>query len=61
MLEDKGFKVITMDTRVHPKTKAKPDFGNILNSNELTEAVKNVEGIVHLAAVSRVVDAESKP
>lgn len=61
MIEDKGFNVITMDTRVNPKTYAKPDFRNLLDSNELSEAVKSVDGIVHLAAVSRVIDAQVNP
>ena len=50
-----------MDTRVQPKTKTKPDFCNILNFKELSKAVQDVDGIVHLAAISRVVDAETNP
>ena len=56
-LRNVGSKVVTMDTRIHPKTKEKPDFGNILDSNQLNEAVRDVDGIVYLAAISRVVDA----
>jgi len=58
MLENKGCNVITMDTRINPTNYAKPDFRNLLDSNELSGAVKNVDGIVHLAAVSRVIDAQ---
>ena len=61
MLEDNGFEVIKMDTRFSPKTNVKPDFGNMLDLNELSEAMKKADGIVHLAAVSRVVDAEINP
>ena len=59
--EDKGFNVITMDTRINPKTYTKPDFRNLLDLNEMSEAVKSVDGIVHLAAVSRVIDAQVNP
>lgn len=51
MLEDNGFEVIKMDTRFSPKTNVKPDFGNMLDLNELSEAMKKADGIVHLAAV----------
>lgn len=61
MLTGRGFDVITMDTRIEPTTHMKPNFGNLLDLNEMSEAVKNVDGIVHLAAVSRVIDAQVNP
>ena len=50
-----------MDMRFQPKTNEKPNFGNILDKDELSKALKNIVGIVHLAAISRVVDAEINP
>jgi UDP-glucose 4-epimerase len=61
MLKNKGFNIATMDMRVQPKTNEKPNFSNILDEDELSKAVKNIVGIVHLAAISRVVTAEVNP
>jgi len=36
-------------------------FGDILDLGKLTEAISDVDGIVHLAAVSRVIDGERNP
>lgn len=61
ILEQQGFDIIKLDIRSEPKKLKKPDFGNLLNQKELSRAMEGVEGIIHLAAVSRVIDAERNP
>jgi nucleoside-diphosphate-sugar epimerase len=58
ILEHEGFGVRKMDIRLNPKTMEKPEFGNLMEQIELSKATKSVDGIIHLAAVSRVIDAE---
>lgn len=50
-----------MDIRPDPQTRKRADFENILDQSELSSAVEGVNGIIHLAAVSRVIDAERNP
>jgi nucleoside-diphosphate-sugar epimerase len=50
--------VMDFDTR-HPLEH--PSYGDILDQNHLFSKVNQVDGIVHLAAVSRVIDGEKNP
>ncbi len=38
-----------------------PEYGDILNPEQLFPLIKQVDGIVHLAAISRVIDGEKNP
>jgi UDP-glucose 4-epimerase len=38
-----------------------PEYGNILNRDRVFQLTHNINGIVHLAAVSRVIDGEKNP
>lgn len=38
-----------------------PDYGNILEQGRLLSKINQVDGVVHLAAVSRVMDGEKNP
>jgi UDP-glucose 4-epimerase len=53
-----GITVLGFDNKLEPHH---PCYGEILNYEQVTEAVNDVEGIVHLAAVSRVVFGEKNP
>jgi nucleoside-diphosphate-sugar epimerase len=53
-----GFKAISFDLNLPPTD---PGFGNILDVSRLRAAAANCSGIVHLAAVSRVVWGERDP
>ncbi len=57
-LRELGFEVKGMDVAVEPHHS---EFGNILDDASVTEGVKDVDGIVHLAAVSRVIFGETHP
>lgn len=45
----------------HQFERLHPEYGDILDENSLFSAVENVEGIVHLAAISRVIFGEKHP
>lgn len=49
---------VGMDIRLN---KCDPEYGDILNERALESFVDKVDGIVHLAAVSRVIDGERNP
>jgi len=53
-----GITALGFDNKLEPHH---PCYGDILNYEQVTEAVNDVEGIVHLAAVSRVVFGERNP
>lgn len=38
-----------------------PDYGNILEQGDLLPKIAQVDGVVHLAAISRVIDGEKNP
>jgi nucleoside-diphosphate-sugar epimerase len=54
LIEQRGWEVCGLDVRHHVRE-------NLLTAGVLEEAVRDVDGIVHLAAVSRVVAAERDP
>jgi UDP-glucose 4-epimerase len=60
ILQAEGFDVLTMDIRNGQDGGATPCFGDILDGCELGRAVDGVAGIIHLAGVSRVVDAQRR-
>jgi UDP-glucose 4-epimerase len=60
-LQAEGFDVLTMDIRNCQGDNSIPCFGDILNGCELRRAVDGVEGIIHLAGVSRVAVAQENP
>lgn len=45
----------------HKLPRTHPDYGDILESTQLDEIAKDCEGIIHLAAVSRVIWGEKNP
>ncbi len=53
-----NIEVIGIDIRVDEQ---EAEYGNILNKNDLLPLASLVDGIVHLAAVSRVIDGEKNP
>ena len=57
-LELLNFDVIGFDKKFE---KMHPNYGDILNSDKLSQIVEKVDGIVHLAAVSRVIEGERNP
>ena len=57
-LEKAGNTIERFDIRFHQDH---PDFGNILDLDILNAKIKNCDGVVHLAAVSRVVWGEKDP
>jgi nucleoside-diphosphate-sugar epimerase len=61
ILQAEGFDVLTMDIRKGQYGDAIPCFKDILDGCELGRAVEGVAGIIHLAGVSRVVDAQRSP
>ena len=63
MCEKLGWKVYTLDLKSNDLDGRPIDFiGDITTINSLEHACKKVDGVIHLAAVSRVIDAEqNKP
>lgn len=57
-LENLCITVVGMDNR-YPIDH--PEHGDILNSSSLLALTQNIDGIVHLGAVSRVIDGEKHP
>ena len=53
-----GIEVVGID---HQFDVDHPEFGDILDTNALFSAAENVDGIIHLAAVSRVITGEKNP
>ena len=53
-----GIEVLGLDLK---HEQGDPSFGNILDANTVFSKVSQVDGIVHLAAVSRVIDGEKMP
>ncbi|MGE0197528.1 MAG: NAD-dependent epimerase/dehydratase family protein [Simkaniaceae bacterium] len=53
-----GITTLGFDNKLEPHH---PYYGDILNYEQVTEAINDVEGVVHLAAVSRVVFGEKNP
>ena len=47
-----------LDCKLHP---THPDYGDILQSSKLEEVARGCDGIIHLAAVSRVIWGEKDP
>lgn len=57
--ESAGWKVSTLDIKSQDLDGRGVDFvGDIVEFDELNNALNNVDGVLHLAAVSRVIDAE---
>jgi len=63
IFEELGWNVYTLDLKSNDLDGRRIDFiGDITTINSLDNACKRVDGIIHLAAVSRVIDAEqNKP
>ncbi len=57
-LRSLGFEILGVDNQFDHDH---PEYGDILSTSCLFSAAKNVEGIVHLAAISRVIFAEKNP
>lgn len=57
-LEKVGINVLGMDIRYDVE---EPDYGDILDAAAVFPKISVVDGIVHLAAVSRVIDGERMP
>ena len=57
-LEHLHIDVIGLDKKFDVKH---PDYGDILHADKLFPIAEEVDGIVHLAAVSRVIDGEKNP
>ncbi|MBP7074728.1 MAG: NAD(P)-dependent oxidoreductase [Rhabdochlamydiaceae bacterium] len=53
-----GIEVLGLDLKYDQED---PNFGDILDGDDVFSKVSQVDGIVHLAAVSRVIDGEKKP
>ncbi len=58
---ERGFEPITMDLRQSPDPDFQPQFTDINDPNEVKKAIKDVQGVIHLAAISRVIDGEKYP
>ena len=58
---ERGFEPVTMDIRQPSDPDFQPQFTDINDIYEIMRAVKDVDGIIHLAAVSRVIDGEKNP
>ena len=58
---ERGFEPVTMDIRQSSDPDFQPQFTDINDTYEVMRAVKDVHGIIHLAAVSRVIDGEKNP
>lgn len=61
LLRENGYEVVSMDIRRNQSNGNTPLFGDVLDSAELSQAIKGVEGVIHLAAISRVIDAQRNP
>ncbi len=57
-LEALQIEVIGHDVKIEPDH---PDYGNILDPHSLSSKVNQVDGIIHLGAVSRVIDGQKNP
>ncbi|KAG6559963.1 UDP-glucose 4-epimerase [Candidatus Rhabdochlamydia oedothoracis] len=57
-LKKRGIKVIGIDIKAQSNCE---DYGDILDYNRVLDAASQVDGIVHLAAVSRVIWGEENP
>ena len=53
-----GITVLGFDNKLEPHH---PCYGDILNYEQVTKAINDVEGVIHLAAISRVVFGEKNP
>ena len=53
-----GITVLGFDNKLEPHHLC---YGDILNYEQVTEAINDVDGVIHLAAVSRVVFGEKNP
>ncbi len=53
-----GIEVLELDLRYDQED---PNYGDILNGEDVFSKVSQVDGVVHLAAISRVIDGEKKP
>jgi len=60
-LSERRITPITMDINSSPNPKFHPKFSDVRDIVEVSRALKNVEGVIHLAAVSRVIDGEKNP
>ena len=56
-----GYEPVTMDIRPSQYNEFKPRFHDITDRREVKKAVKDIQGVIHLAAVSRVIDAQNAP
>jgi nucleoside-diphosphate-sugar epimerase len=61
LLREDGYEVVSMDIRGNPSNGNTPLFGDVLDNTELSQAMKDVQGVIHLAGVSRVIDAQRNP
>lgn len=57
-LVSKGIQVIELDTRISANS---PGHGDVRDSKLLNQLIKDCQGVIHLAAVSRVVWGEQNP
>ena len=57
----KGFEPVTMDIKQAHDPDFQPQFSDINDPIEVKKAIKDVQGVIHLAAVSRVIDGEKHP
>lgn len=57
LLHSKGIEVIGLDLRAS----APQSRGDLCDSEQLARALQGVDGIIHLGAVSRVIDGERQP
>src|SRR4051812_1813057 len=57
-LQQKGVQVVEFDTRLSLNTSG---YGDVRDLNLLNEAIKDCQGVIHLAAVSRVIWGEQNP
>ena len=60
-LAKRGFDPIPMDIRKSPDPVFQPQFHDVTDPHEVMRALKDVRGVIHLAAVSRVIDGENNP
>ena len=58
---EKGFEPVTMDIKPSHNPEFQPQFSDINDPIEVKKAIKEVQGVIHLAAVSRVIDGERHP
>ncbi len=60
-LVEEGIQPVTMDIRISPHPDFQPVYKDINNIKEIKRATEDVEGIIHLAAVSQVAKGEKNP